>query len=370
MTAASRRTLQAGLSALLVAGVVACGTPAWGAAGSELAAQTSTTVVAGTTTTDVTWSLPEGALPGDTVTLALPDHAGGVLTDGRWLSASGALIGQATLDADGTLSILLAEAAADPANRAGETLVSTVDTASPGETVTAEFAPKGTLPAGEVPGEFHGAVDRTEASKYGAWVPGAPRIQWTIETPRGPWDLVTVADPAPAGSRVDCTAGVGVRSTTRTAPDTGYLIDLVPVSAERVSTTCDASGVTVTVTPVERDEMLEVRFFADVATATADAANTATVSALRTPEPVLERTTELRTVPVEQPTPTPTPTPTPSEPTPSEPTPTPTESTPPRLPATGGDETAAATAALAGTLALIAGAIALGVARRRGGARA
>ncbi|GAA3031755.1 hypothetical protein [Microbacterium dextranolyticum] len=374
------RSLQLGLSALFVAGAVACGTPAWGAAGSALVAQTTTSIEASTTTTEVVWTLPPDAAPGDTVTVALPDHAGGVLGDGRWISASGALIGHASLAADGALSIHLTDAAAEPGNRSGRTLVTTTGVASPGTTTSTGLRALGHLPAGEVPGEFHGTVDRTTATKYGAWFPGLPRVEWTVETPRGPWDVVTVADPAPTGASVDCAAGVAVRSTSRTAPETGYLIDLIPVASERVATTCDTSGVTVSVTPVATDEILEVRFSSDVANATDDAVNVATVTATRTTDAPAARATTLRPVIVPAPSATPSGTPTPvPAPPPSTPTPTPTPPAPPtptvtpvadRLATTGADGADIGAMAAAGLLALVAGAAATGGARRphrRGG---
>lgn len=71
--ATRRRAARVGTFSTLAAVAVAalaCGTPAWGATGTDLPATTSTEVVPGSAVTDVVWSLPDAARSGDSLRLS------------------------------------------------------------------------------------------------------------------------------------------------------------------------------------------------------------------------------------------------------------------------------------------------------------
>ncbi len=358
--AARRRTARVGITSALVAGAVAslaCGTPAWGATGTDLPSTVATRSAPGSIVSDVTWTLPASARSGDSLRLSLPEHPAGVLRDGPVVAHSGVIVGVAALDTDGQLTLVLNDAADDPGNRTGEAIVTTTETTTPGAPESFSFPAAGRLGADDVPGAFHGIADRSLANKYGLWIESEPAtVRWTIETPRGPWDVITVADAAPAGQSFDCTAGVSVRSTTRTDPGTGYLIDLERVPDERVSVTCGESELRVDVTAVGDGEIVEVAFDGLVEGGIRDVENTATVTGTRIGAPTVIRHTTLESLVAPRPVPSETTTP-----------PLPTETTPPmpdRLAATGGSPAVATAGVTLAALCALLGAAALGIARR------
>lgn len=378
----SRRTLTlAQLGATLMLGALLATVPqahAWAADEEELAAVTSTTSAGASVVTDVSWTLPEGASAGDTVILPLDAHAGGVLSDGTWLASSGVAIGSAVLDENGVLRILLGTAADDDENRSGRSIVTTDTTTSTRQDVEPSTA-SSTLESGHEPGGFFGVADRTRANKFGQWTSAdESSARWTIESPRGPWDSLTVSDVVESGQRVDCDAEVTVRSTTQTDPETGYLVGQTPVDPSRASVTCTEAAVEVTVAPVHSDEIVEVSFVVEVDPAAESISNTAAITGTRPAETVSERTTRLEHVRAESPVTPETPgeeTP-PTEPTPVDPTPvdpespsTPAPPVPSQLAATGADAGTPALGVLAAGVALLGLALAaLGRARAKGGA--
>lgn len=321
-----------------------------------LSADVAVTLDGDETVSDVRWELPDGAAPGDVVTLSLPEHAG-VAAGADWVASTGAVIGVVRLDESGLASIELGAGAADPANRRGEVVVRSTLEVAPPTVETASSTADAILRPGDEPGPFYGAPDRSRGNKYGAWTDATEsRVRWVLESPRGPWDVLDLVDRPGPGQRVDCAAGVRVRATSDLDPVTGYLIDPVEVEAERVQATCDESGVSVRVQPVG-DEIVEVAVETVLDTPPTEVANVADFTATRTVAG--EQTRRLSFEPRVGVAPAPSPSPTPSAPpvveTPERP------DLPDRLAETGAD---AALPTGIGALLLLAGAV-IAAGRRR-----
>lgn len=357
--------------ALALAGAAVLTAPAHARAELPLVAETTVVQDGPATVSDVRWVLPAEAAPGDTVELLLPEHAGGA-AGADWISSTGVVIGTARLDATGRLVIELTDAVADPANRAGEAIVRSTEEVGPPIVTASSSTADATLRPGERPGPFYGIPDRTRGNKYGFWVDEhESRARWVVEAPRGPWDVLDIVDRVGPGQRVDCAAGVSVRSAVATDPDTGALLDPVAVPAERVSVACAETEVAVHVEPVA-DEIVEVALETLPDVPSTEITNAASFEARRTQtgEPV--RTVGWESVLVEQPPVPPTATPTPEPPLPeipAEETPVPARPVPGRLAETGAEESALSFAATAAVL-LAAGWAALAVHARRARGRA
>ncbi|GAA3011688.1 hypothetical protein [Microbacterium aurantiacum] len=274
---------------------------------------------------DIEWTLPADAASGDVVVLTLPAHAGGTLADGTWIAETGAVIGTASVGADGAIRIMLTDAADQSDNRAGRSLVTTTTTTeitTPRSTTSATA----TLEPGHLPGEFFGIADRDGTVKYGHWVDAdETSVRWTIEAPRGPWEMLTIVDALEPGQQLICdvpTADpVRVRSTTQTDPETGYLVDLAPVEPSRVVVECADSALTVAVSAVATDEIVEVSFVATVDVPASVVSNSVSVTGSRAPETLTRGVTTLEHLQRQTPPP----------PTPPAPQP-PAEATPPPTP--------------------------------------
>ncbi len=328
-------------------GSTLCTTPATAATVSPLPADVSVTVDAARTVTEVRWELPADAAPGDVVTVALPEHAG-VAAGADWVASSGVVIGVLRLDDTGTAVIELSDAAADPANRRGEMLVrSVLDSPAP-ETESVASTADAVLRPGEEPGPFFGAADRSRGNKYGAWSDeGETRARWVLESPRGPWDVVDIVDRPGPGQRVDCDAGVRVRSTSETDPATGYLLNPVDIDADRVAVSCDETGVSVRVAPTV-DEIVEVTVETVLDVASTEVSNTADFTAERSLPGESRRTVSFEPRIGVLPSPTPT-----VPPAVETPAPAPEPGLPERLAETGTD---AVPAVVIGAVLLSAGA--------------
>lgn len=356
---------------LALAGAAVLAAPAHARAELPLVADTTVLRDGPTTVSDVQWVLPAEAAPGDTVELLLPEHAGGT-AGADWISSTGVVIGTARLDDTGRLVIELTDAVADPANRAGEAIVrSTEEVGAPIVTASSSTA-DATLRPGERPGPFYGIPDRTRGNKYGFWADeDETRARWVVEAPRGPWDVLDIVDRVGPGQRIDCAAGVSVRSAVATDPDTGALVEPVAVPADRVSVDCSETEVSVHVEPVA-DEIVEVALDTLPDTPSTEITNAASFEARRTQpgEPV--RAVAWESLLVAQPPVPPTATPTPAPPVPEPPvgeTAVPQPPVPARLAETGSDETAPVFAATAAAL-LAAGWAALALHARRARGRA
>lgn len=334
--------------------------PAHAATGVPLSADVAVTRDGDETVSDVRWEVPEGAAPGDVLTLSLPEHAG-VAAGADWVASTGAVIGVVRLDESGSASIELTAGAADPANRRGEVLVRSVLEAAPPTIDTAASTVDAILRPREQPGPFYGAPDRSRGNKYGAWTDATEsRARWVLESPRGPWDVLDVVDRPGPGQRVDCAAGVRVRATGDLDPETGYLVDPIEVATGRLQVTCDESGVSVRVQPVG-DEIVEITVETVLDTPATEVANAAEFTASRTVPAEPTRTISFEPRVGVAPTPTPTPS---VPPTPE--TPEPDPDLPDRLAETGTD---AALPTVLGTLLLLAGAV-IAARRRRPRSRA
>lgn len=351
---------------LALAGATVLAAPAHARSDLSLVAETTVVQDGPSTVSDVRWTLPAEAAPGDTVELFLPEHAGGA-AGADWISSTGVVIGTARLDATGRLVIELTDAVADPANRVGEAIVrSTADPVPPIVTTSSSEA-AATLRPGERPGPFYGIPDRTRGNKYGFWVDeDETRARWVVESPRGPWDVLDIIDSVGPGQRIDCAAGVSVRSATATDPDTGALVEPVAVPADRVRVDCSETEVTVRVAPVA-DEIVEVALDTVPEAPSSEITNVATFEARRTQtgEPV--RTVGWEPVLIVPPTVPPTTPPQPEPPLPEPPvtgTPTPAAPVPARLAETGAGDTALPLGATAALL-LAAGCAVLAVHARR-----
>lgn len=377
----SRPGLRAARGSLTLATVaVLCGVavfasgsaPAAAAAGElyALPASVASTQDGALTTSVVEWELPDGAGPGDTVRLDLPEHVGGAMAGADWVASSGEVIGTVRFDASGALVIDLGDAAADAANRRGSAEVRS--TPASGEPIERRHRSDAdsTVRPGDRPGGFAGVADRDRGNKFGAWTDDTESTaRWTLEAPRGPWDTLEIVDTPASGHRVDCAAGVRVRAARTVDPATGYLLDQVDLAADRFTVSCADDRVVVHVSDVG-DEIVEVTLDTIAEVPASVLSNGAAFTASLTTEPEPARAVELRQFttpdpptpePPVEPTPEPTPPPTP-EPTP---TPTPTGSVPPTLARTGGD--APLTATWVGAGLLLAGAAALtahGIRRR------
>lgn len=364
------RLVAAAAAALTLGGILLA--PATANAG-ELFALPATVEVSreGTATVStIAWELPAGAGPGDTVRLDLPGHAGGATTGADWIAASGAVIGTVRYDPTGALVVELGAGAAESANRHGSARVHS-DLRDSGPTTLDERSDAdSTLRPGGPPTATGDVVDRTRGTKFGVWTDATETVaRWTLEAPRGPWDVLEITDVLTPGHRVDCAAGVTVRATSTIEPSTGHLLDLVEVEPDRVVVTCDAASVRVAVSPVG-DEVVEVSLLTVADAPSLALSNTASfVGSLTrpgtlTPEVDIEQFVES---PPTEPTPTPEPPrePTPEPTPPSTPEPTPSSSVPPRLARTGGD--APGTTATIGAVLLVTGtaAVAAAIVRRR-----
>lgn len=359
---------------LALAGAAVLAAPAHARAELPLVAETTVVQDGPATVSDVRWVLPAEAAPGDTVELFLPEHAGGA-AGADWISSTGVVIGTARLDATGRLVIELTDAVADPANRAGEAIVRSTEEVGPPIVTASSSTADAILRPGERPGPFYGIPDRTRGNKYGFWVDeDETRARWVVEAPRGPWDVLDIVDRVGPGQRVDCAAGVSVRSAVATHPDTGALVDPVDVPAERVRVDCGETEVAVHVEPVG-DEIVEVALDTLPDAPSTEITNAATFEARRTQpgEPV--RAVGWESLLVEQPPVPPTAPPTPEPPLPEPPlpeppvaeTPVPAPPVPARLAETGSEGSAVSFAAAAvGLLAAGWTALALHARRARG----
>lgn len=366
----SRLPVRSAAGAVLAcAGAAVLAAPAHARVELPLVAETTVVQDGPATVSDVRWVLPAEAAPGDTVELFLPEHAGGA-AGADWISSTGVVIGTARLDATGKLVIELTDAVADPANRAGEAIVRSTEEVGPPIVTASSSTADATLRPGERPGPFYGIPDRTRGNKYGFWADeDETRARWVVEAPRGPWDVLDIVDRVGPGQRVDCAAGVSVRSAVATHPDTGALVDPVDVPAERVRVDCGETEVAVHVEPVG-DEIVEVALDTLPDAPSTEITNAATFEARRTQpgEPV--RAVGWESLLVEQPPVPPTAPPTPEPPLPEPPvaeTPVPAPPVPARLAETGSEGSAVSfAAAAAGLLAAGWAALALHARRARG----
>ncbi|GAA0485368.1 hypothetical protein [Microbacterium aurantiacum] len=314
---------------LMLGGLLAGASVAPASAAEELALESTvaTTQEGASVVSDIAWTLPADAASGDVVVLALRAHAGGTLTDGVWIAETGAVIGTASVDADGVIRISLTEAADQPENRAGRSLVTTTtttETTTPRTTTSATA----TLEPGHLPGEFFGIADRDGTVKYGQWVDvDETAVRWTIEAPRGPWETLTVVDTLEPGQRLMCDARaadvVRVRSTTETDPETGYLVNLAPVEPSRIVVECTENALTVTVSAVTTGEIVEVSFIAVPDAPASVLSNSVSVTGSLAPETLTGGVTTLEHL-LRQIPPTPEP-PAPEPPVEATPPPTPPE---------------------------------------------
>lgn len=364
-------------AALVAAGIAVTGAAPASAADLAGVSTSSTEHDGAVVVTDVEWELPADAVVGDVLTVPLPDHHDSALGPVDLVADSGAVPGAAVLTPSGELRVVLSSVGDDVRDRRGgfviTTTTTTTATSEPGRRFSGTST--GTLSPGQRPGAFGGAVDRARANKYGQWTDEAETaIGWVVESPAGPWDTLTMTDPARPGQQLRCETAT-VRTTTTTDAETGYLVDLVTVSPERMSIACDERSFEVTVRDVAAGEFIEARIEAVTGTAEEGAdygatpppvyRNIAAVEAVRAPRSAesVERVSVLQLhpgEPVEEP---------PAEPgEPAVPT-TPPAATPPepRLPATGGsaDHAPLVLSALA---AIAAGAVAV-IAASRVGAR-
>ncbi|GAA1048927.1 hypothetical protein GCM10009569_10460 [Arthrobacter russicus] len=207
-------------------------------------------------TVDATWAVPDTAQPGDTFSLTLPAELDSLVSGFEIRNSAGELVANAVVQ-NGVVTFTLTDFVSTHKNVSGTAKLTTKlnRELEPGKPYALTFGNEAEVTI--TPGEGR-PVDRTSSQKYGFWIDanGDPsstptdRIRWTVESPKGAFDRISFEDTVGTGMELECgSVGMNLSETFRANDE---VQTWGPALARDVEFTASCAGQTLTASrPVE-----------------------------------------------------------------------------------------------------------------------